>query len=92
MSLCLSAGARDRGGAGRGCREDFRGSGAGWSRISSPSSAGGMMITTVGKRWVGVVLFAVFESLFVCWKLVVIFIVSSIPNCFDDPDLHWSET
>ena len=51
-----------------------------------------MMIATEGKRWVGVVLFAVFVSLFVCWKLVVIFIVSSIPNCFDDPDLHWSET
>ena len=28
----------------------------------------------------------------VCWNLVVIFVVSSIPNCFDDPDLHWSET
>ena len=39
----------------------------------------------------GVVLFAVFVSLFVCWKLVVFFIVSSIPNCFDDPDLCWSD-
>ena len=29
VSLFLSAGARDRGGAGRGCREDFGGSAAG---------------------------------------------------------------
>ena len=67
-------------------------SAAGWSRTSSRSSAAPMVMAREGKRWVGVVLFAVFVSLFVCWKLVVIFIVSSIPNCFDDPDLHWSET
>ena len=50
-----------------------------------------MMVTTIGMRWVGVVLFAVFVSL-CCWKPVVFFIVLLIPNCFDDPDLHWSET
>ena len=59
----LLAGARECGGVGRGCRENLSSSGAGCSRIYSPSSVGGMMVTTLGKRWVCVVLFAVFESL-----------------------------